>query len=141
MTCRHSDPINNPNCGSYRTPAEQIKNLKKQIEGVSDRFKESIEPDNSKFEIIDCFEMAQGLILKVRYESCAGCSYEGTKVLVYRGAAMKDVLNWRVIDPHFSDKPAGGRMAPSPTARFPASPEGERNAALFLATLDREASQ
>ena len=57
-----------------------------------------------------------------------------------RGVAELDVLRnpnrWYdpAYDPHFSDKPAGDRCAPSPAARFPASEEGWKNALRFANT-------
>ena len=128
MTCRHGP--NDKSCSSYRTPAQRIAELQKEI---SKQKAEVGEPDNSQFEIIDVLELTTGLILKVKYEDCPNCSYEGIKVLVYLRATIRDALKWKVIDPHFSDKlPHGPKHAPSPDARFPASEDGWKNAKLFL---------
>jgi hypothetical protein len=124
MTCRHKDPINNKECGSYQSPEKQRENLKKDLQRLSAEFGLKDEPDNSDFEILDAVEGTSGLVLKVKYHSCPECSYEGTKILVYFNASIKDALKWRVIDPHFSDKPAETRHAPSPDVRFPASDSG-----------------
>lgn len=127
MTCRHS--AGDPNCSSSRFyPAfdsaqnQRVLDLQKEV----DRQRELLKgPDNSRFEIVDVSEVpGHGIALKVKYDSCENCSYEGTKVLVYLGSTMRDVLKWRVIDPHFKDKPSGAKEAPSPDARFPASPVG-----------------
>jgi hypothetical protein len=133
MTCRHR--AGDPACSSYRGPQEEIRLLQKQIDEQKRLLKQ---PDNSQFEIIDCFEMTNGLVLKVKYDDCPSCSYEGTKLLVYVGSTTRDVLKWRVIDPHFSDKPPGPREAPSPTARFPASQGGWDMAVNFLMRIYSE---
>jgi hypothetical protein len=121
--------LGDPNCSSYRGPQEEIRLLQKQIDEQKKLLKE---PDNSRFEIIDCLELSHGLILKVKYEDCVNCSFEGTKVLVYSGQGLRDVLRWRVIDPHFSDKPSGPKEAPSPIARFPATKAGWDMAVMLL---------
>lgn len=138
MTCRHSDPINNKECGSYRTPDEQLSLIRRDEERLRSRFKLDPQPDNSQFEIVDCLELSAGIVLKVKYESCVNCAYEGTKVLVYVGSTTRDIWKWRTIDPHFRDTiPAPGpREAPSPTARFPASQEGWDLAVKFLAGVN-----
>lgn len=137
MTCRHIDPINNPACNSYRTPDEQIDLLRKEEELLRSRFKLASQPDNSQFEIVDCLELTSGVVLRVKYESCTNCAYEGTKVLVYAGITTRDVLRWRTIDPHFREVEPGPKQAPSPTARFPASKEGWDMAVGFLAGVNR----
>ena len=131
MTCRHSP--NDSSCSSYVPPEGKIRLLQEQI---TEQRKLLKGPDNSDFEIVDLFETERGLVLKVRYESCLNCSYEGTKVLVYFGHSLKDVLKWKTIDPHFSDRPPGPRCAPSPSARFPASEQGWLHATMFAAGKD-----
>lgn len=46
--------------------------------------------------------------------------------MVFLGRTVKDALFWKKIDPHFRDKksPLAKFEAPSPDARFPASPAG-----------------
>lgn len=135
MTCRHSDPVNNKDCSSYMAPWEQLAQLEKQSKRIREKFDLSDTPDNSKFEITDVFEHAKGVIVTLKYESCENCSYEGTKILVYKGITIMDILKWKIIDPHFSDKTPGAREAPSPIARFPASNEGYDMAKNFLMNL------
>lgn len=130
MTCRHSP--NDPHCSSYRTPQQRILELSREIAEQKKMLKD---PDNSQFEILDVYDCQGkgGIVLRVRYDSCESCSYEGVKVLVYLNSSMMDVLKWKVIDPHFSDKQPGPRCAPSPDARFPASEEGWTQARMMLA--------
>lgn len=107
MTCRHS--ANDPSCGRNQVhqPVAQ--------------------PDNSRFELLDIIQQGMALVIKVKYESCPNCSFEGVKILVYYGVSLIDVARWRVIDPHFTDKqPTLRSHAPSPIARFPATEEGLR---------------
>ncbi len=137
MTCRHDDPINNPNCSSYAVPSVQLERLARQEAALKEKFKIPVGPDNSDFEILDFIEHGCGIALKVQYKSCPNCSYEGTKVLVYIGAGIRDVMKWKVIDPHFSNVPADPRCAWSPDARFPASECGWKNAELFLDSIGR----
>jgi hypothetical protein len=133
MTCKHQDPINNSSCGSYRTPKQQLEELNNQKKELSQKYNLQDEPDNSKFEILDTEEVGTHLLLKVKYESCSKCSYEGIKILAYADVSLRDVLKWRIIDPHFSDKlPQTKKHAPSPIARFPASDLGWDMAVLFL---------
>jgi hypothetical protein len=131
MTCRHSDPINNPGCSSYKTPQEQLELAKESIKDLIDKFDLDKDPDNSNFEILDVVSLGQYIALTVKYESCEKCSYEGVKILVYE-ATLRDVLNWKVIDPHFSSKPPKKNHAPSPIARFPASEDGKKLVLRFL---------
>ena len=132
MTCRHGS--NDPNCSSYRTPEEEIRILQGKL---AEQRKLLGDPDNSQFEIVDCLELTSGVVLRVKYESCTNCAYEGTKVLVYVGSTTRDVLKWRTIDPHFREVEPGPKQAPSPTARFPASQEGWDMAVAFLAGVSR----
>lgn len=123
MTCRHKDRINNPECSSYRTPDEQLANAKDAVESLKTKFKLVDTPDAANFEIEDLWEL-QGtkmtcVVLKVRYPSCAKCSFEGVKVMVF-DVSTKDVVRWREIDPHFRETATGSpKHAPSPVARFP----------------------
>lgn len=117
MTCRHR--AGDPECSStkgnyyYQEQNAEVQRLQRQIEEQRALLKK---PDNSQFEIIDCFE--------------------GTKVLVYVGSTTLDVIKWRIIDPHFRAKASGPREAPSPTARFPASDEGWNMAMRFLSQVE-----
>lgn len=83
-------------------------------------------PDSANFEIVEFARCGDHVVLKVKYPNCALCSYEGHKVLVILNVKEADLIRWRKIDPHFT-VPTRSRSrdeAPSPCARFPASPEG-----------------
>jgi hypothetical protein len=132
MTCRHSDPINNPDCGSYRHPTQQLEQLQKTSDGIRQKFGIADGPDNSRFELLDVTVVGPRTVVRVRYESCPNCSFEGVKLLVYQNVSMIDVARWRVIDPHFTDEKSISRThAPSPIARFPATEQGLKLAMLL----------
>lgn len=129
MTCRHRHSSGDPNCGSNRYSYDDSSGKLRATEAEPERLRRELtsrpDPDNSKFELLDMVQVGKAMVVKVRYESCPKCSYEGMKVLVYADASPIDVAKWRVVDPHFSDRPqASSREAPSPIARFPASPTG-----------------
>lgn len=109
MTCRHEP--GDPSCSSNR-PA---------YGGVS-----PATPDASAFEVVEAEQVGPHLVVKARYPNCARCSYEGVKVMVFLGCSALEALRWRRVDPHFREpgRPRDPREAPSPAARFPASPEG-----------------
>jgi hypothetical protein len=133
MTCRHQDRVNNPECSSYRTPAQQAAELEKQLNSLRLRNGLTDTPDAKRFEVEDVEEASGHLVMKVRYPNCAKCSYEGLKVLVFENVRMKDVIRWKTIDPHFRDaSPKDWSEAPSPIARFPASDVGWKDALQFV---------
>jgi hypothetical protein len=133
MTCRHSP--GDPACSS--SPAGQRRAAEDNARYWENKVKE-ITPDADKFEILEVEEVGPVLILKVKYPSCVKCAYEGTKILVYKGVALKEVVKWKRIDPHFADPKKGRQVteAPSPAARFPASPEGWKHALDFARFLN-----
>jgi hypothetical protein len=114
MTCRHV--ANDPSCSSYKPPPPLPPT-----------------PNVKEFEIWDAKEIGAHLVLKVKYPSCKACSFEGSKVLVFLQTSGLDALRWREIDPHFRDPapPMLATQAPSPSARFPASPEGWADALAY----------
>lgn len=90
-------------------------------------------PDSEKWTIIDYVRVGNHLVTKILYPNCSKCSYEGHKVMVWLNVTEEQVVRWKIIDPHF--RPAGRVIhpteAPSPAARFPASPEGWKDALAF----------
>lgn len=113
MTCRHMP--GDPSCSSSRSYQEPAK------------------PDSENYHVEDVQTVGTHLVMKVRYPNCSRCSYEGVKVMVWLDVSLIDAIRWRKIDPHFRD-PKKSRLpteAPGPSARFPASPEGWRDAILY----------
>lgn len=114
MTCRHSP--DDPDCSSNRpyTPTYPPTT-----------------PDSKFYKIQQAAQEGEHLILMVEYPNCWACSFEGRKVMVFLNTNSLDALRWKEIDPHFSDRPRGADQAPSPAARFPASPEGWQDALAY----------
>lgn len=124
--CRHAP--GDPNCGSSGRAADyqEIRSLREKLQRLEG-------PKADEFEIIDFEQVDQHMVVKVRYPSCANCAYEGVKVLVFCGVTAKDALLWKKVDPHFREptRTFDKRQAPSPAARFPASPEGWQDALAY----------
>jgi hypothetical protein len=118
MTCRHKD--GDPNC-TTRNP----ERMRAQALSMVKRWAPDQSPDPSNYRVVKAHQAGTFLILEVKYPSCAKCAYEGNKVMVFDGVTAQEALIWTRIDPHFRD-PAKktGEEAPSPVARFPASPTG-----------------
>jgi hypothetical protein len=104
--------------------------LQKQIAVLQEEVA-SLTPDAHNFEIMDAKAEGSHLVVKVKYPSCRNCSYEGTKIMVFLNTTAIDALKWRKLDPHFRNKPVDKDVAPSPAARFPASPEGWADALTY----------
>ncbi len=122
MTCRHAE--NDPNCGGYEGRVAAAKKLSDEYDkrkGAS----VPATPDPNMFEVKDYMEVGPHLVLRVQYPNCANCAFEGVKCMVFLNTPAGAALLWRKIDPHFRDpKKTLPNQAPSPSARFPASPEG-----------------
>jgi hypothetical protein len=73
------------------------------------------------------------LVMKVKYPNCFKCAFEGNKLMVFLNVTEVQVLRWRKIDPHFRPTPLASSAieAPSPAARFPASPDGWADAIAY----------
>ncbi len=107
---------------------KEVAKLKAEIFGMI------VKP--SKYNILEAREVGNHLVMKVLYPNCKNCEYDGTKVMVFSNRTAVDALRWTRIDPHFRKmNPTRAKdihNAPSPTARFPNTPEGWE-AALRLA--------
>ena len=94
-------------------------------------------PDPDEYDILKTEEVGRHLLVDAKYPSCEACSYEGRKLLVYTHTSREDALKWKKLDPHFRDTSGENnpREAPSPRARFPATPAGWNDARLLLKAL------
>lgn len=112
MVCRCSSPAEHSKKRDY------IKLEKKEVAALT--------PDASQFDVEEVFSKNNYLLLKVKYPSCVNCSYEGTKLLLFKDVQPFDPVKWKKIDPHFRSPSSvnNPKEAPSPIARFPASKEG-----------------
>jgi prolyl oligopeptidase PreP (S9A serine peptidase family) len=128
MTCRHA--AGDPNCSSNQRHQQtyvELERLKEQLKS----------PDNTKFDIVQVEQVGKHLVLKVLYQHCEKCSYEGNKVMVFLNTSPADALLWKVIDPHFRDDKRHAKLpreAPSPEVRFPASEKGWTDAIAYAKT-------
>lgn len=91
-------------------------------------------PNPDEYDIIRTEEVGRWLLVEAQYPSCSECSYEGRKLLVFAETSRENALKWKKLDPHFRGPsvPPPKREAPSPRARFPATPEGWDDAKSFV---------
>ena len=82
-------------------------------------------PDPNNFKVMQVEEIGQFLIMKIVYPDCT--NYEGQKILVFKGVKIIDLLNQRLIDPHFFQD----KKCASPIARFVPTIEGWNMAKRF----------
>ena len=120
MSCQHI--AGDPACSSHPKHQTYLRELKELRERLNRASRDT--PDSERFEVVDMEEVEGSLILTVLYPSCASCSYEGRKFMFFRDTMIRDVVFWKKIDPHFRAKESPKHEAPSPDARFPASPQG-----------------
>lgn len=133
MTCRHA--AGDPNCSShpYNVQLREDEQYEARVAELKART-----PDPDNFEIEEVEEVNGHLVLKVKYPNlarCNDCSFEGSKLMVFLNCTLKQAIKWTRIDPHFKDaqraEGIGIKWSPSPSARFPASPEGWADAVAF----------
>lgn len=133
MTCRCTSMAEH----ASRAAAQERSSMASSVEFYSKKVKDletevrrlSAPIDNTNFEILDYYpkniEKPSFLMVTVKYNSCPNCSFEGVKILLYRGAIITDLLRWRNIDPHFRNVlPKTPAEAPGPVARFAANESG-----------------
>ncbi len=141
MVCRHApgDPAHG------QAAREDAAYARSQLESETERLRGDIAnlaaelaaeksgktPDNANYEIQRVERVGPHLVMEVLYPNCKKCSYEGRKVMVFLNVTEVQVLKWRKMDPHFSDKVRGPTEAPSPAARFPASDQGWKDAVAY----------
>jgi hypothetical protein len=124
MTCTHART--DRTCSGFQKRVDQARQLLAEVDGTS--------MDSTTYEIVEVQRVGAHLVMKVKYASCVACAYEGSKVMVFLNVSEADALRWRRIDPHFRDPSAaahGRHEAPSPAARFPASPSGWTDALAY----------
>lgn len=122
MTCKHQP--GDPSCSSSPEGIQRAEAERRSYARAA-----SATPDPDKFEVLEFQEVGKFLVLKAKYTSCTRCSYEGTKIMVFSDASIRDLVFWKKIDPHFREPrkftPATNvREAPSPIARFPGTSQG-----------------
>jgi hypothetical protein len=75
-------------------------------------------PDPKNYQIVKALERNGFLVVIINYPDCT--NYEGNKILLFKNLTLLQLVNQKVIDPHFfqDDKFA------SPVARFVPTDEG-----------------
>ena len=86
-------------------------------------------PSASNWKVVQAEEIKNFLLLRLNYPDCK--NYEGNKILVFRDIKLIDLVNRRLIDPHFF--PSGKYK--SPIARFEPTDEGWAMAKLFASAM------
>lgn len=137
MVCRHKpgDPTcttQNPSLIQLDHKKQEVKKLEKKLEQLTGNT-----PDAKNYEILEVAQVGSHLVVKVKYPTCANCTFEGIKVMVYKDTSPLDAIRWRRIDPHFrplnTKKPP--TEAPAPIARFHGTDYGWKHAIAFANTI------
>lgn len=82
-------------------------------------------PDPTNYKVVQAKEVGKHLVLKIKYPDCT--NYEGEKILVFKDLQLIDLINQKVIDPHFFED----KKLKSPIARFVPTDEGWKMAVKF----------
>lgn len=164
MTCKHAS--DDPSCGTGKSVLYHYREQKKDLDKSNlenENFKQKLEnlelletqlkellsrtPNPENYEILKTEEVSTSitdvpssksmqLVMMVQYSSCDQCSFDSKKVMVFSDTSIKDVIHWRRIDPHFSEKKSDDKkIAPPPLARFPADEQGWRDAVKYAKTV------
>lgn len=86
-------------------------------------------PDPANFTVVRCRSVGPNCVAEVIYPGCT--TYEGRKVLVYKGVTSDDLMAARRLDPHFHERE--GEFAPY--ARFEPTEAGWRSAVLTAISI------
>lgn len=86
-------------------------------------------PDPYNYHVIQVKTFDRSVVMEVKYPDCT--NYEGRKILVFQDTTIADIMNQRVLDPHFSEN----TQYISPFARFEPTAEGWRVAVWVARSL------
>lgn len=86
-------------------------------------------PDPNRYSIKRVHKEGDYLIIKINYPDCT--TFEGNKILVYKGCTIVNLVEQGQIDPHFSEN----KEFLSPIARFRPDDEGWMMAETFVKSL------
>lgn len=76
-------------------------------------------PDPNNYQIVKAEEKKGWLVVMINYPGCN--NYEGNKILLFKGMTLVQLVNQKLIDPHFFP---GDKKYKSPVARFVPTDEG-----------------
>lgn len=99
---------------NYNAVLNEVETLRKRA---------AINPDPRNWKFRRGIEIGKYVVIEVVYPNCT--NFDGHKVMVYHGTSMRDLLERRELDPHFSDDNS------SPIARFRPDKEGWEQAIAF----------
>lgn len=83
-------------------------------------------PDPSRYSLLRMHISFNWIVLQLQYLNCT--NYEGKKILVFKDVTFENILDQKLIDPHFSDD----KSFISPFARFEPTEEGWNAAIDFI---------
>lgn len=89
-------------------------------------------PDPRNYKVVKLKESENYIVVMINYPDCT--NYEGNKVVVYKDITVIDLLNQKIIDPHF----AGKKEVLSPIARFVPTEEGWDMAIAFVEMMNKK---
>ena len=87
-------------------------------------------PDPDNYQIVKAEEHGKWLILQMKYPDCT--NFEGQKILVFKDATLIELVNQKLIDPHFFND----KKFKSPVARFVPTEEGWAMARTFVTAMN-----
>ena len=76
-------------------------------------------PNPNNWKILRAEEVGKNLVVELQYPDCT--NYEGKKILVFEKLNLVNLVNQKLIDPHFF--PSGSKYK-SPVARFEPTERG-----------------
>lgn len=86
-------------------------------------------PDPTNYKLMMAEEFGIYLVVMAKYPDCT--NYEGSKIMVFENTNLLNLVNQRVLDPHFS----ADKAFLTPIARFKPDDEGWDNARMFCKAM------
>lgn len=86
------------NSGSGGNILSKLVKKKKQKKAQKD-----INPQPDNWKILKWTPINGHLVIMLEYPNCT--NYEGKKILLFRSTKIEELVNQKLIDPHFSDNP------------------------------------
>ncbi|MCP4520978.1 MAG: hypothetical protein GY827_04670 [Cytophagales bacterium] len=86
-------------------------------------------PNPNNYKVIRHYQSGKFLLVELKYLDCT--NYEGNKIMLYKDCTMTQLLEQKLIDPHFSNNP----NYYSPIARFEPTDEGWNLATNYINML------
>lgn len=127
-------PARSPNEVYNREYSQTAKSDEEAIARLAKdgKFKVKGNPDPSNYKVVKAENVGTYLILKINYPDCT--NYEGNKILVFENLTPIDLLNQKLIDPHFFE----AKEYKSPIARFVPTDRGWSMAVRFAKMMNEQ---